>query len=218
MTSTRTYNNERRRAQADATRRTVIQAAGAQFTANGYAATSMRQIADAADVSVETVYKQIGPKRDLLWAWLDTSIAGPDEPGVPQSAQQWARDFASEHDFGRQAELAASNLRAVYERSLDALEVIRSAAEADEEAAELLRRQRSDRYRDVTEHMRRLAPSSLDPNLSVDEVADIAYAITDSGVYATLVRERGWTPDYYERWLADAIRRLLSPPAKEEEA
>ena len=216
MTSTRTYNNERRQAQAETTRRTVIQAAGAQFTAHGYAATSMRQVADAAGVSVETVYKQVGTKRDLLWAWLGTSIAGSDEPDVPQVEQQWARDFASEHDFGRQAELAASNLRAVYERSLDVLEVIRSAAEVDEEAAELSLRQRSDRYRDVSEHMRRVSPASLDPDLSVDDVADIAYAITESSVYATLVRERGWTPDQYERWLADALRRLLSQSAKEE--
>jgi AcrR family transcriptional regulator len=215
MSSTRTYNNDRRRLQADATRQTVIQVAGAQFTAHGYAATSVRQIADAAEVSIETVYKQVGTKKDLLWAWLDASVAGADEPDVAQVDQQWARDLASEPDFARQARLAASNLREVYERSLDVLDVIRSAAEVDDDAAELLRKERSDRHRDVSDHVRHIDPSSLDPDLAIHDVADITYAITDSSVYSILVRERGWSPHHYEQWLADALGRLLGPSNKE---
>ena len=55
-----------RREQADRTRADVLAAARGLFTAKGYTATSMRDIADEAAVSVQTLYDGFGSKAGLF--------------------------------------------------------------------------------------------------------------------------------------------------------
>jgi hypothetical protein len=44
---------------------------------------------------------------------------------------------------------------------------------------------------------------------------DGLWAVTGMEVYQVLVERGGWSPDRYERWLADTMVRLLRPRAKE---
>ena len=46
-------------------------------------------------------------------------------------------------------------------------------------------------------------------DLSLDRVADVLWTMNSPEYYLMLVRERGWAPEEFERWLADAWRRLL---------
>ena len=62
----RRYDNSRRQAQARATRRKVIEAAQRLFTEHGYPATTIEAIAEAAEVSLPTLYRLFGSKRALL--------------------------------------------------------------------------------------------------------------------------------------------------------
>lgn len=74
------------------------------------------------------------------------------------------------------------------------------------------------------ENMRKLvrdldAAGGLRADLPVDEAADVLWATNSSELYVLLTVERGWTPDRYERWLADTWCRLLLPdthPARTE--
>jgi hypothetical protein len=45
----------------------------------------------------------------------------------------------------------------------------------------------------------------LAPGLTVDEAADILWALTAPETMIRLVHERGWTWERYEAWLADAM-------------
>jgi hypothetical protein len=45
------------------------------------------------------------------------------------------------------------------------------------------------------------ARGALRPGLAPDEAVDILYALTGTDVYRALVRERGWSPARYQRWL-----------------
>jgi hypothetical protein len=54
---------------------------------------------------------------------------------------------------------------------------------------------------------------ALRPELSVEEVADVLWSMNSPELYLLLVGQRGWDPDRYQRWLADARRRLLLRPA-----
>ena len=74
------YDGSRRRAQAAVTRGEVVDAAGNLFSVHGYAATSVDAIARAAGVSREMIFKSFGTKRQLLRAWVEREVAGPDEP------------------------------------------------------------------------------------------------------------------------------------------
>ena len=90
------------------------------------------------------------------------------------------------------------------------LAVLRAAAPAAPELAAL--------WREISErraaNMRRLAQElvatgELRADLSVDEVADVIWAMNAAEFSTLLVTERGWTPQRFGRWLADAWRRLL---------
>jgi hypothetical protein len=53
----------------------------------------------------------------------------------------------------------------------------------------------------------------LRPGLSTKDAVDILYTLTGTDVYRGLVRERGWSPARYQRWLFElACRELLSGP------
>ena len=57
------------------------------------------------------------------------------------------------------------------------------------------------------------ATGALRPELSVEEVADVLWSMNFPELYLLLVDQRGWDPDRYQRWLADAWQRLLLRPA-----
>jgi hypothetical protein len=50
---------------------------------------------------------------------------------------------------------------------------------------------------------------SLRQNISLEDAADVIWATNSPEFYALLVHDRGWDPDHYAHWLADAWRRLL---------
>src|SRR3954462_12587456 len=84
----RTYRSDRRAAKAATTRRRVLPAATALFQQQGYAATTVRAVAGAAGVSVQTVEAQFGSKPRLLKGCIDGAIAGDDE-AVPVLERGW---------------------------------------------------------------------------------------------------------------------------------
>jgi AcrR family transcriptional regulator len=89
------------RAAARETRRLVTDAAARLFVARGYAATSMRDIATAAEVADKTLYLIFGSKAELLRAVADQAVAGDDEP-VPVAERRWFKDILATSD-SRQA-------------------------------------------------------------------------------------------------------------------
>ena len=66
--------------QARRTRRAIVTAAHDLFLAQGYAATTIDGIAEAAHVSRRTVFNSVGGKVALLKLALDWAIVGDDEP------------------------------------------------------------------------------------------------------------------------------------------
>jgi hypothetical protein len=58
--------------------------------------------------------------------------------------------------------------------------------------------------------IRDLGPDgTLRVGLSLDEAADIVWATASAEMFVLFTRERGWTPETYEQWLADSWFRLL---------
>jgi hypothetical protein len=53
------------------------------------------------------------------------------------------------------------------------------------------------------------ATGELRADLTDDEVADIVWSMNAAEYYNLLVDDRGWTPQRYGAFLADAWRRLL---------
>ena len=74
------YTSQVRDEQARRTRRAIVTAAHDLFLAQGYAATTIDGIAEAAHVSRRTVFNSVGGKPTLLKLAWDWAIVGDDEP------------------------------------------------------------------------------------------------------------------------------------------
>jgi AcrR family transcriptional regulator len=174
----------------------------------GYAATTIDQIANVAGVSVQTVYKVFGTKRALLEELAESAVAG-DPKNRDVLEQAWWREQLDEPDPRRQLALIARNARRMYERSGSLMRVIRDAASADTEIAELwaqISRRRRHRSR-ITARNLTAKPGRL--RHETDVVADVLWTQTAPDLWDMLVREAGWKPVKYERWLSQALDALL---------
>lgn len=205
----RPYDNRRRLAQVRATRLRVIEAAKGLFIENGYPATTLESVADAADVPLPTLYRLFGSKRTLLTAVLDTSFVGDDEPiaFVDRPAVQSA---LSEPDPKKMLDALARIGREFMDRSSAILHVLASAAQVDNEAAGVLAEIRRQRHTGQSRIVAALLDrGALDPSLKPAEAADFVYLLWSPDAHWILTVERGWTPQQYEAWLSRSLHRTL---------
>src|SRR5215216_4452283 len=92
---TRPYNSPRRRAQAAATRREILDAAQRLFERQGYAATTMAAIAAEAGVALKTVYVAFDTKSGVLRALWNMLLRG-DVGDAPVGERSWYREVVEE--------------------------------------------------------------------------------------------------------------------------
>jgi AcrR family transcriptional regulator len=206
----RRYDSTRRREQAAATRREILEAAQRLFERDGYAPTTMAAIAAEAGVALKTVYVAFETKSGLLRALWHLRLRG-DEADVPIPERPWYREVIAEPDPERQVRLSAHNARAVKERAAKLMLVMRDAAGADADIAALWRRIQDDflaNQRAVVDTID--AKGALAPGLDAARAADILWTLNHPDVWHLLVGERGWTPEEWEQWFADtACAQLL---------
>jgi AcrR family transcriptional regulator len=210
----RTYDSPRRREQAAATRRDILEAAQRLFEQRGYAATSMTAIASEADISLKTVYLAFETKSGLLRALWNSRLRG-DEDEIPVGERPWFRAVLEEQDPERQLRLNVRNAKEVRARIGPLLEVIRNAAAQDPEIDALWSRIQSEFYENQRAVVEALYEKhALRPELDVLRATDILWTLNHPNVYRLLVTDRGWTPDDHEEWLADLLcSSLLRSPA-----
>jgi AcrR family transcriptional regulator len=206
----RRYDSTRRRVQAEATRRDILDAAQRLFESAGYAATTMDAVAAEAGVALKTVYVAFETKSGLLRALWNHLLRGGRD-AVPVAGQEWYREVLAEPDPERRLRLNARNSRAVKERIAGVLEVIRGAAQVDPDSAALW-----DRIQAEFHANQRAIVDGMAGALAVEpeRAADILWTINHPAQWQLLVEQRGWSPEDYEQWTADTVcAQLLSPGA-----
>jgi AcrR family transcriptional regulator len=207
----RPYDSSGRQQQAQRTRRSVIDSARRLFLERGFAATTMPAVAQAAGVSVQTVYKAFGTKTRLAKAVFDVAMAGDDEPVAMLDRPLLARARA-EPDAHRKLVLYGTFLAEVAPRHVPIQLVIRDAAATDPEAKVVWAELQAERLRGMMMFARALhADGHLRPGMSTSEARDILWTYNSAEVFQLLVIERGWPPRRYGRWVADALTAALLP-------
>jgi AcrR family transcriptional regulator len=211
----RRYESPRRRQQAEATRREILDAARRLFERDGYAATTMAAIAAEAGVALKTVYVAFDTKSGVLRALWNLVLRG-DEDDAPVPERDWYRAVLEEPRAERQLRLLALNSRTVKQRVGAIFEVIHAAATVDPEIEELWGRIQTEFHRVLRVVVESLdAKQAIAAGLDVDRATDILWTISHPSLWQLLVRERGWTPDEYEAWCADtSCAQLLSRPRR----
>lgn len=186
----------------------MIGAATEVFVEQGYAATSVAEIASAAGVSPETIYAVFGSKREVLRAAVETTANGVDESGevVDEELLQQVRQSP---DARERLDLMGQATRDVLVRVGPLDEVVRAAAVGDPQIAALAREHEAQRLRDIRVLVALLAEVG-ELRMSERDAADVMWALARStGFYRNLTIDRGWSGTRAFRALNDAIARTI---------
>jgi AcrR family transcriptional regulator len=205
----RVYHSPRRAEQAAATRAAVLAAARELFVSQGYAGTTVADIARHARVAVDTVYATVGRKPALLRAVLESALSGAD---VAVPAQQ--RDYVLRVRAARTAREKITEyvhgLVKVHSRLAPVFLALRDAGATDPESAALWQEIAQRRARNMTEFAADLrSTGELREDLTDREVADIIWSMNSPEYWVLLVTERDWTHRQFAAYLIDAWARLL---------
>jgi AcrR family transcriptional regulator len=209
MPVNRRYDNRLRTEQAGHTRAAILAAARRLITERGYAATSVRDIAEAAGVSFPTVYAAVGTKPAILKALWDIAVAGDDDP-IPMAERPQVKTAEADPDPRVTLAAFAHQITIAGARTAPLLRVIDEAAGGSPEIAALAEKTRAELHAGVTRLARNLHDSgALRPDLTVAKAADILWMLAGGVVHHALTEQRGWSAAEAEEWLATSLSRLL---------
>lgn len=205
----RAYRAAGRAAKAAATRRAVLAAARELFVQQGYAATSMADVAARAGVNLDTVYAAVGRKPTVLRALVESAISGGDE-AVPAEQRDYVRRIRETSGARAKLGVYAQAVGAIQQRLAPLFLCLSEAARRDGESDALWREiseRRARNMRDFAADLR--STGELRADLTDDQVADIVWSMNGAEFYTLLVFQRGWAPDAFVSWLTEAWARLL---------
>ena len=201
--STRSYESGLRTEQARLTRARIVDAARALLLDGGYEAMTMAALARAADVSTQTIYNAVGGKAAVIKAAYDVTLAGDDDPR-PMIERPEFSALVTATDPATMLRAYAAFSRRIGERVGPLLAAL--GANADEEVRAFTSTIEDERLRGNGSMVAQLARRvGLPKGMSRQRATDIVWALTAPELFARLVRQRGWTPAEYERWLGDAL-------------
>jgi AcrR family transcriptional regulator len=197
----------RREVAAAETRREILRAARRLFAANGFAGTSLQQIAEESGVAVQTIYSSVGSKTALVLALNDLIDEEAD-------VRQLGAGVLEETDPARMIAGGIHLTRQLNERCGDLIRVLLSAAPAEPDVAavvaEGMRRQESG----VSAMVQRLeAQGALRSGTTPERATAVFVLMTSAASWQQLTLRAGWTFDESQAWLTESLTELLLGPA-----
>ena len=208
----REYDSTRRQAQANETRRHILEAARKLFMERGYAGATAEAIAAEAGVSAQTIYAIFKNKKRILINLMNVSSPSGVEDHTPMLERAGPRAVSQEHDQRRQLQMFAQDVAKNLEQVAPVSEILVNAAKTEKDVDRILQRLLNQRV----EHMK-FAVQQIAPNgpfrQKVDEAyaTDIVWTLTSPEVFLLLTRDRGWSNEEYAGWLADMLTSALLP-------
>lgn len=203
----RAYRSPLREQAMRETRHRILAVATDLLVRNGYGAMTITGLARAAGVSPQTVYNAVGGKAEVVKAAYDVLLAG-DESEAPMAERAEFRAVVEAGDPASYACAYAAWTRGIYDRVGAFLAAVLTHGSAGDEALEdfvrtIERERRAGNERSIPAALR----DALGPDLP--RVVDVVWVLTAPEVHERLCGRAGWTPDDYERWLADELERAV---------
>lgn len=182
------------------------------FAEHGYAGTSVRQIAGAAGVSLETV-TQTGRKADLLLAAFRDSFAGSPDSSDLSALMGDALPGDRSVDLAQSVPDLVDRLAAGVRRSLGIWRAFNVAAATDSKVAAVRTELAAARRKDITALLTSSEAARLLPardSVSRDRLADAIGLLVSHEAYDHLTGLCGWPHEQYVAWAADAVLAQLA--------
>ncbi len=202
----RMYDATARRERARELRASTLHVAYEMFQANGFAATTVESIAQAAAVSAATIYKTYGGKAGLVRALCDRALAGTG----PIPAEERFDAFRSVKDPRNVIEGWGRLTSEVSPRISPLLLWLREAGRLDADAAALFRELDGKRLRRMADNAGFLADARhLRHGVTKQDARDIMWFLTAPDTYDLLVNQRRWSIRKYSNWMAETMAAAL---------
>jgi len=187
----------------------VLASARELFVAKGYRRTTVADVAEGADVAVDTVYATVGRKPVILRELVETAISGADGP-VPGPERDYVARMRAAGSATEMLAIYAAAIGAIHPRLGPVFLALRDAAGQDPACATLwaeIAHRRAANMRRLAADLR--ATGELRPDLDDDTVADIVWSTNAVEYWLLLVGERGWTTERFVAHLTDMWTRTL---------
>lgn len=183
------------------------------FLGDGYAATSIRSIAQAAGVAEKTVYLQFATKLALLKEVVETAIVGDDE-AIAAADRQWFREIVDDPEPQRKLLMLADATSALHERTGAVFAMARGAADTDPDAARLWAFGKQGHRADMTA----LATSfdiaeMLPPGHDAAWATAVLYVLLGPETWHLMRVELGQNAEGYRNWLHTTLTQTFRAPA-----
>jgi AcrR family transcriptional regulator len=209
----RRYHSPVRAQKALGTRRRIRAAAEARFLRDGYAATSMKDVAAKAGVAERTLYLNFPTKAALLNEIIRVAVRGHDrdEPLAAGETFRAVLDAPPDQvlrEFGRMS-------AALMARTARVLAIGEAAATVDPALREFRDRGHAATRSDTRAVAHALARrDELAPGVTPELAADTLFAVAaNEALYLRLVDECGWTESDYAELLERLLAHLVSGKA-----
>lgn len=199
---TRRYDSPVRRERAAQTRDRVLTAARDLFLAQGYTATSVRDIATHARVALQTV-RTAGTKAELMAAVLEREMVG--EEGAEFMAHQEIQAIIAEPDNDVALRRYAIFMAAGQARIAQLWHTALLAGDADPTIAQALEQSEQKRRADVEGGSHLLVARGVVSEDRRARFATVLTQLTDPETFYYFVIRRGWSQEEYADWLFEAI-------------
>jgi TetR/AcrR family transcriptional regulator, regulator of autoinduction and epiphytic fitness len=211
----REYDSSRRQAQANETRRHILDAARKLFMERGYAGATAEAIAAEAGVAAQTIYAIFKNKKRMLVSLMNVSPTTGVEDFTPMTERPTIQAVSQEHNQHRQlhmfAEVVANNL----DQFAVISEIMTDAAKTEPDFDRILQKLNRQRLEHMTFAVQQIAANGpFRENIDEAEARDIVWTLTSGEVFLLLTRDRGWSKEKYAQWLADILIRDLLPESK----
>ena len=205
----RRYRSPLRSAQSARTRQAVLEAARTLFLSAGWSGTTIMQIAEAASLSKETIYAVFGNKRAILQLIIANAVRG-GTPNVPLLEQSRTQRIASLTDQIRQIELFAFDIAKILDRVAPLVAVVRAAAGAEPELAELYRALHEGRRQNLRFFVDALSRNgSLRSDMDIGTATEIVWRLASPELFLLMRQVEGLSLSRYSAWLRGSLIRLL---------
>jgi TetR/AcrR family transcriptional regulator of autoinduction and epiphytic fitness len=189
------------------TRRRMLDSARDLFVAQGYAATTMGQVATDAGVAVQTLYYTFQTKGKLLCEVIEVAAAGDDPDPVAQ--RPWMREMLTAKSAQRVLALAVEHGTGIYERAAPLWPAVNAAAATDPYVQRYWEGVTADRQAGQARMVSRLSElGALRDGLGTQRATDLIVVLFGHDVFRGL-REAGWTVTAYKAWLYTTLVQQL---------
>jgi AcrR family transcriptional regulator len=179
----------------------MLAAAFELFAHQGYAPTTMGQIAAAAGVAVQTLHFTFHTKADLLKEVVNNRAAGEDDP-APVMDRAWMREAMATPDGTHQLALHIEHGIDIYMRMAPLTPALQTAASIDAEVAALMAYHAAGRRAGMGAAIEALARKGwLREGLDVKRATDLMVVLNSHETFLGLTAGAGWSVEEYKAWL-----------------